>query len=380
MRNNLMAWLPIWTPTIEIDCRQRLVVHGVSSPPFSCRRNRSPTPVRILPPRLMLFPDRGFCLFYSGNSKFFSGGSVVYRVEGTPLVRLIFQRGPGPIQNFNINAFRFMLMQSVPEEDIFVYHVTNGDFCMLIFSLGVDTSYSCDYRSSMDFVHLIRENLERFSIRKYAITLLLSEDAPTPPRLPYTSPTDTRLLCLKYCRAASDGWRDSRGCDACVTDYWLSLQPLSSCRQPYPCNCIICRWQPPSLRDLCSWVVFHDVARFELTVNTTFDQYVYAVKSNRVPLLKLLPPKYPFIRLWFRFDSFQHKLHRDCPVVGPWHAEFWWLWLSRTRNKRVHFGATIVTKVSFYLKPVRNIRITKSALAAITHFPASYLSFLPFIY
>lgn len=60
---------------------------------------------------------------------------------------------------------------------------------------------------------------------------------------------------------------------------------------------------------------------FELTGNTTFDQYAYAVKSNRVHLLKLLPAEYPFFRLWFHFDSFQCKLHRDFPGVGAWRAE-----------------------------------------------------------
>ena len=89
----------------------------------------------------------------------------------TALVHLIFQRGPGTIQNFSIKAFGFMLVQSVPEEDIFVYRVTNGYFCMLIFFLGVDTSYGCGYRSSVDFVHLTWENLERTKLG----TLLLNK-------------------------------------------------------------------------------------------------------------------------------------------------------------------------------------------------------------
>lgn len=209
---------------------------------------------------LFEFYCHGLCCFLTGTFVYCAAGilnsfraaALFIALMDTPLIRLIFQRGPGTIQNFSIKAFGFTLMQSVPEEDIFIYHVTNGYFCMLIFFLGMDTSYGCDYRSSVDFVHLIRENLEQFSIKKYAITLLPSEDAPTPPRLPYASPTDTRLLCLKYYRAASDGRRDSGSCDKCVNDYRLSLQPLSGCHQPYPCNCIICRWQPPSLRVLCS--------------------------------------------------------------------------------------------------------------------------------
>jgi len=59
-----------------------------------------------------------------------------------------------------------------------------------------------------------------------------------------------------------------------------------------------------------------------VTVNPSFDQYVYAVKSKRVHFSQLLPPEYPSIRLWFRYDNFQHKLHRHCPGKGSWHAQF----------------------------------------------------------
>jgi len=64
---------------------------------------------------------------------------------------LIFQRGPNIIRNFSVNAFRYQLVDSLPDEDIFIYHITNGDFCM--FFLGVDTSSSCGSCSNVDFVH-----------------------------------------------------------------------------------------------------------------------------------------------------------------------------------------------------------------------------------
>jgi len=79
----------------------------------------------------------------------------------------------------------------------------------------------------------------------------------------------------------------------CVEDYQQSLKALSVCHLPDVCYCIICRLQPPSLRDLASHVVFINVEHFELTVDTTFHQYVYAVKSKRVNFQKLLPPEYP---------------------------------------------------------------------------------------
>jgi len=97
------------------------------------------------------------------------------------------------------------------------------------------------------------------------------------------------------------------------SQFALSLKAISDCRQSENCSSIICKRQSPSLRDLCSNVYFRIVRRFELTVNTTFDQCAYAVKSERVYYSQLLPPEYPSIRLWFRYDTFQQKLHLDCP-------------------------------------------------------------------
>ena len=64
------------------------------------------------------------------------------------------------------------------------------------------------------------------------------------------------------------------------------------------------------------------VERFELTADITYQQYVYAVRSDGVLIQNLLPPEYPSIRLWFRYQrNFEHKLHRDCPGLGSWHGE-----------------------------------------------------------
>ena len=61
---------------------------------------------------------------------------------------------------------------------------------------------------------------------------------------------------------------------------------------------------------------------FELTPDTTYQQFVYASKSNRVNFYKLLPPEYPDVRIWFRFrNNIEHKLHHDCPSVGSWEGE-----------------------------------------------------------
>ena len=62
--------------------------------------------------------------------------------------------------------------------------------------------------------------------------------------------------------------------------------------------------------------------RLELTDEKTYSQYVYAVRSNRVPHDNLLPPETPTIRIWFRHDiNSPFKYHRDCPGVGPWDSQ-----------------------------------------------------------
>lgn len=119
-------------------------------------------------------------------------------------------------------------------------------------------------------------------MKKYAITIFPADNAPGPSRLIKILPSNTRLLCLKYYRAASDSWKDSANFDVCVVEFRLSLIPFSNCRQPENCSCNICVWQPPSLRVLFSVVVFRNVGCFELTVNTTFEQCEYAVKSGRM--------------------------------------------------------------------------------------------------
>ena len=48
-------------------------------------------------------------------------------------------------------------------------------------------------------------------------------------------------------------------------------------------------------------------------------QYVYAVRSNRVPQDNLLPPEAPTIRLWFPYDvNSPYKHHHDFPGAGSW--------------------------------------------------------------
>ena len=76
----------------------------------------------------------------------------------------------------------------------------------------------------------------------------------------------------------------------------------------------------------------HNLTHFELTPDTAYEQYVYANESKEMDLDNLLPPEFPEVRIWFRYDhpDFEHKFHRDCPRAGvdAWHVEMCHSFLS----------------------------------------------------
>jgi hypothetical protein len=91
---------------------------------------------------------------------------------------------------------------------------------------------------------------------------------------------------------------------------------------PDACTCTICNRQPPSLHDIASHSLFSGRLRyFKLTANTTYQEYVRAAMSHNLETERLLPPEYPSVRVWCRFDMFSHKFHHDCPGQGTWHTE-----------------------------------------------------------
>jgi len=93
-----------------------------------------------------------------------------------PIIRLIFQMGPHEIQHFIIGFFHFELLQT--HQDTCIYRVRYGYFNAIMCFVGVDADSRCNYRSNVDFVHFIWDNFERFSNRKFAITILPSNNAP----------------------------------------------------------------------------------------------------------------------------------------------------------------------------------------------------------
>ena len=129
---------------------------------------------------------------------------------------------------------------------------------------------------------------------------------------------------LKDYRAESAGWRKDILCGRCITRFQTRFRHLTSCLRTRDCRCTVCARQPPSLLGIASNTLFRLVlglGRFVLTRETTYDQYVLAVRSNRVPTQQLLPPDFPDIRLHFRCNVFAYKLHHNCPGNGTWKAQ-----------------------------------------------------------
>jgi len=140
-----------------------------------------------------------------------------------------------------------------------------------VFVFGVDVSTRCGRLSNVEFIYFVWQNFERISSKQYAITLIPSDinSLSAPPR----------LLCLKYYRAASDGWKDASNCDICVEQYQACVRTQCGCSLPETCFCKICLRQPPSLFGSALHIytnMVHNLARFELTPDTTYEQYVYA--------------------------------------------------------------------------------------------------------
>jgi len=99
---------------------------------------------------------------------------------------------------------------------------------------------------------------------------------------------------------------------------------MTGCLCPNDCSCTICRRQPPSLLASASNTLFqlvHELDRIALTNETTYGQYVIAVRSRRLPPRRLLPPDFPSVRLCFRSDAFSHKLHHHCLGKGTWEVD-----------------------------------------------------------
>ena len=217
-------------------------------------------------------------------------------------------------QSFTLdNASQFTLTNNADAElDLFHYSVSSDGVTMPISILGIDTDKLCGPLTNIDLVYFVWDNFIRFCYKRYALAL-------TPQGVRSLLP---HLAFAKHYRVESDGWKDSGNCDDCRHRHQEFLLPFHACGLTPTCACKICSRQPPSLADCARHVLFRytlHLDRFCLATDTTYDQYVYAVRSNHVPQAALLTPEAPTISECYSssIDS-PLRFHRDCLCAGPW--------------------------------------------------------------
>jgi hypothetical protein len=258
------------------------------------------------------------------GDKFVSGCVLVYCPSGCRDSKLGFSEGKEEDifdlgeYTFNLEddlgIFSFTLVDRQADLDIFTYRVSSGTaFSETLHCFGVDASRICGPRSNVNFVHFIRDNFERFYFMKYSLVVVPSPSSSLPP--------EGRWVCLKYYRASSEGWKDCSQCASCVAECCDLLRPYTSCTRPAACSCNICRRQPPTLLSMAVRVAINHVIApnqlFELTHDTTYQEYSYAVRSNRVTdRWRLTPPEFPVLEVAFRFHRLPRRFHEHCPGTG----------------------------------------------------------------
>jgi len=252
-------------------------------------------------------------LYMAGVFDLFTHASLFIALSDSPLIRCIFRRVPDPpSDNFYMHNYLFEFSHTGSNEDILCYNVSCDDFRMKFTIYGIDTTANCDTYSNLDFVTFIWKNFDRFNFVKYALTHV---------RCDYLSLPE--LLRLKYYRAESGRWRNDVLCGMCITRFQSKFQHLTPCLRTSDCSCTVCTRHPPSLLGSASNTNFRlvlELGRFVLTRETTYHQYVLAVRSNKGSTQQLLSPDFPDIRLHFRCDVFAYKLRHHCPGSGMWKA------------------------------------------------------------
>jgi len=266
---------------------------------------------------LCCFLTGTYALYVAGRLDSHDGLTLIVALAGydsLPILRWLMQVTPTPSFTIYGTFLVTILDADDASSDVYHYLVSCDDVTLRVSVLGIDTDRLCGPLSNVDLVHILWEEFMRFTYKRYALTL-------TPQGARSLLP---RLTFVKHYRVESDGWKDRGNCDDC-RDRNMDLLPFHECDLSSTCTCKICTRQQPSLADCARHVLLlyaMNVRLFRLRYDTTYDQYVYAVRSNLVPLASLLPPQAPRISVTFlsRIDTL-YRYHRDRLSAGgerPW--------------------------------------------------------------
>jgi hypothetical protein len=106
----------------------------------------------------------------AGFQTSFAGATIFIALKEHPFLNLIFQIGEEPMLTFYIVPFQFILFQDVDDMNVCRYHVTLGDYTIIITFIGIDASVPCGHYSNV--VHFIRLSNDIFGFRRHALTFL----------------------------------------------------------------------------------------------------------------------------------------------------------------------------------------------------------------
>jgi hypothetical protein len=215
-----------------------------------CRLPRFPHQ-RFIQSLLYLFHVHGLCCYLTGSLLYYATGlfnafssAGIFMVlpqtsrSRSQLLNLIFQRLL-PNSGFLFDKFLFHFVGKEPNTDIYYYDISERSvpaFRLRIAFFGITTTRDCGPESNLDLVQFCFDYAERFNSIKYALVLL--------PKFMYRRPFGyclPRLICLRYYRALTDGWRDEFNCHRCIDDYRRLVRPYVGCQLPAAsCPCLLC--------------------------------------------------------------------------------------------------------------------------------------------
>jgi len=200
--------------------------------------------------------------------------------------------------------------------DYSVFEITQGEETVRVLIVVLDTvTVIYGSQSCINFLEFLCDNTLIFAFLKYGIVCV-----------PLVSPT---VLYLSHHRATSGGWTQSSLCTPCFLNYRLVLGDfIPTCTYSSSYRCHVCLRQPPSLRSLASYTVFHisnNLSEFTISSETLYQHYVRAVESNIVPVDRLIPDSFPYLRCTFargKDSRSVKRYHKACvdPSQFPWYT------------------------------------------------------------
>jgi len=262
------------------------------------------------------------CALVNAYPAYIAGALSVYSTGGNAVSLLYVARTASPIldsiynkvPSFQNGPFTFSLTaleQFANYRDFSLFAITQRAETVRLLIGGVD-SVTFGAKSSINLLEFLWDTTLQFAFEMYGIVCL-----------PFDSP---KVLYIRHYGATSGGWTHTSLCLRCYKDFRPSTKSfLPTCKGSSSCRCHVCLRQPLALRSLASYTVFHvtyNLSEFTLSSRTLYQHYVRAVKSNIVPVGRLIPRSFPTLSCTFvrAMDcSFSKRFHKACITPSQVH-------------------------------------------------------------